>query len=487
MPNNFLVTLVFILTAVSNLDALAARPAPQIKKAAMADSSWKARLLKQAMTWGSIVLFSTSVITSNVPAQEQRTTRPRRSPRIVGHHSARQSLAELLKEQLTDNVPGGVVHTDIEKLLASGKLDINAKDMWGDTALHVVAQDFYADNYDDFKLTKLILAHGADPNLKNYARKTPLDYALDSYFCCVDRKAVEMAQLLVAAGADINEVIYSDRASRGLAIHNILEAATVLITDRQAFVTLLAKEEGGMAKVVQEKGEYLLKLAAEWSNAVVVEVLLDHGVAANVGMFGAALSQQHEQPRQKVLNVLLSRGADINVKDAEQGGTPLHVATTANNLRNVEILLAHHADPNLTDTSGQTPLHYSVLPDGNMNDLQLVAILLAHGAEANVKDNTGRTPYDYAVKNYTQATAIDKPVAAAIASILLHAMHGMASKDAQGRTSAYWAKLSGIAVVQSLSNGNMEIAQLGDKAIRQQIIIEYLKAIDLRLVEKTGQ
>ena len=482
MSKNFLAVLVLILMLGVNLEALAARPATQIKKAARADSSWGTWLLKQAMTWGTVVLFSTSAVTSSVLAQETRSTRAAdsmllRRYDIDSYNSPRQSLPNMVSQLLSGNFPERD-YSGIEKLLAAGKLDINAKDVRGNTALHVVAQDFYADNYDDFKLTKLILAHGADPNLKNYSSKTALDYALDSHFCCVDRKAVEMARLLVAAGADIHEVIYGDRASRGLHIHSVLEAAAVLITDRQAFVTLLEKE-GDLAQVVQEKGEHLLKLAAEWSNAVVVEVLLDYGVDADVGMFGAALSQQHELPRQMVLGLLLSRGADVNGKDTQGDKTPLHVASIAgNNLRNVEILLARRADPNLTDMSGQTPLHHAVLPDSRIYELQLVGILLAHGAEANSKDNTGHTPYDYVVKNYAQTAAMDKPATAATASILLHAMQGMAGKDAQGRTSAYWAKLSGMGIVQSISKGNMEITQLRDKTVRDEIIIEYLQALD---------
>lgn len=349
MTKKFLAPLVFGLALVGNVETLAARPAAQLKQA-VAHNSWGTRLLNKAITWGAIVFISSSAITGDVLAQDSSTTQ--------SHSQVRQSygtaeqrrvlprtpLHEMIK-QLDYDTPEGIDYERIAGMLAAGEVDVNAKDVRGNTALHLVAKDFfYEDNYDNAKLTKLILAYNADPNLRNYERKTPLSYALESWFCCVDRKAVEMARLLVAAGADLHKVDYRGRADNGLAIHNALEAAAILVTERHAFTAVLEKEAGGIVQVVREQGEHLLKLAAEWSNTVVVEALLDYGVDADVGMFGAVLSQQRELPRQMVMGMLISRGADINVKDAEQGDTPLHIATTEGKLHNVKILLERRAE-----------------------------------------------------------------------------------------------------------------------------------------------
>ena len=483
MASKFLARFVLLcsLAAGNDLAGQTAKSATQIKQA-MTHSSWGTRLLNKAATWSVIALLSTTTVIGNVAAQDitvtrggerqyndNKTWRDRFLPRTPLHEAIKQ---------LDYNSPAAIDYSGIEEILATGEANVNAKDAeGGNTALHLVAKDlFYLDNYENFKLTKLILAHKADPNLRNYERKTPLAYVFESHFCCVDRKTVEMPRLLVSAGADLHEVDYSTYAADGLAIHNALEAATVLVMDRYTYLSLLEKEAGGLAQVVQEQGEHLLKLAAEWGNATVVEALLDHGVDADAGMFGMALSQQRELPRQMVMGILISRGANINSKDGKQGGTPLHLAVEEGHDRGVELLLERRANPDLADKHGQTALHRAAARKGGFTSFTLVSTLLAHAAKANVTDNAGHTPYDYAVKNYASVSTINKTAAAANAALLLYAQMGANGKDSQDRTAAYWAKLSGSKVVQRIVAGEVELAQLSDK--KRSIIFELLKPIE---------
>ncbi len=482
-------SLVIGLSPVGSSEVRASNPATQIKKAA-AHSSLGVRLLNKVAQWGTIVLLSAAATTGNVAAQNKEATqtaprvRQSRFNGVVGHHRVLPTipLHEVLKGIDYDS-PEEIDYGWIEGMLASGEMDVNARNEESNTALHIVAKEhFYTDNYEDFKLTKILLAYGADPTLKNYERKTALDYALDSSFCCVDRTAVEMARLLVAKGADVHEVDYRDRAARGLALHNALEAAAVLVTDRHKFINLLEKEEGGITRSVRDKGKHLLKQAAEWGNAVVVEALLDYGVDPNVGLFGVALSRQRTMARQTVMSILIARGADINVRDAQRGNTPLHRAVGEGNLRSVETLLEGRAHPNIADKSGQTPLHRAAAYGGTMTRFELVGMLLASDAEVNIKDNYGHTPYDYAVENYKLAVGIRAPAAAAAAAILLQTM--VEDEDAQGRTPAYWAKLSGSETIKKISAGEMEIDQLHDRTTRQLVVEELLRAIGNRWWKK---
>lgn len=55
---------------------------------------------------------------------------------------------------------------------------------------------------------------------------------------------------------------------------------------------------------------------------------------------------------------LIATGADINSKEQIFGETPLCAATNYGNIEVVKFLITAGADPNLTDSSGNTPLHY---------------------------------------------------------------------------------------------------------------------------------
>jgi tetratricopeptide (TPR) repeat protein len=91
------------------------------------------------------------------------------------------------------------------------------------------------------------------------------------------------------------------------------------------------------------------------------------------------------------VEVLLARGADVNVKD-HRGRTPLFFAAAnkAGTKDMVELLLARGADINAKDVDGETPLHYA--PFSRQKDI--VELLLIKGADVNAKSNSGHTPLD---------------------------------------------------------------------------------------------
>jgi len=74
--------------------------------------------------------------------------------------------------------------------------------------------------------------------------------------------------------------------------------------------------------------------------------------------------------------------------------TPLHVACESGDVGCAEVLLAHNANPNVTDVEGRSALHLAV--QRGYDDL--VPILLAHGADAKVPDAGGLTPLHWAAR-----------------------------------------------------------------------------------------
>jgi ankyrin repeat protein len=94
---------------------------------------------------------------------------------------------------------------------------------------------------------------------------------------------------------------------------------------------------------------------------------------------------------------LLDYGADPSVVSRHEfvQVTPLHSAVAsegAEDVRTVEVLLAHGAPVNAAVEGGHTPLHSAAF-NGNA---ALVELLLAHGADPSAAKDDGKTPLDLA-------------------------------------------------------------------------------------------
>jgi ankyrin repeat protein len=100
----------------------------------------------------------------------------------------------------------------------------------------------------------------------------------------------------------------------------------------------------------------------------------------------------------EIVNLLLEKGADVNLKD-NFGTTPLKSAALNGHMRIVKLLLEKGADVNLTDKYDKTPLHWAVF-NGHM---EIVNLLLEKGADVDLKDNFGNTSFYCAlIKGYIE-------------------------------------------------------------------------------------
>jgi hypothetical protein len=127
----------------------------------------------------------------------------------------------------------------------------------------------------------------------------------------------------------------------------------------------------------------------------------------------------------EIAGLLLDNGANPNAQVSAPGGpadglTPLMAAVAQDETEIAQLLLAHKADPNLADWTGETPLSRAV--SGRYKEM--VKLLLANHAEVNRQDWSGRTPLGCAVQNSDTA----------IATALLDAKADPNLKDHQGQT-----------------------------------------------------
>jgi hypothetical protein len=83
-----------------------------------------------------------------------------------------------------------------------------------------------------------------------------------------------------------------------------------------------------------------------------------------VGGLGAPLlSLAALQGRTEVVNLLIDRGADVNVV-ARDGGSPLHAAAFLGHEKAVETLVEHGANVNAANARGETPLDVALVDEG---------------------------------------------------------------------------------------------------------------------------
>jgi ankyrin repeat protein len=109
----------------------------------------------------------------------------------------------------------------------------------------------------------------------------------------------------------------------------------------------------------------------------------------------------------KAVELLLRHGADPN-KPGRHRKRPLHWIASDDSDSELDeklmrLLLDHRADPNVVDDKGRTPLHRASMID--MND-HCIELLLKYGAKVDAIDSYGRTPLLYAVRKDLNANPL---------------------------------------------------------------------------------
>ena len=87
----------------------------------------------------------------------------------------------------------------------------------------------------------------------------------------------------------------------------------------------------------------------------------------------------------------------MNIKRDKRGRSELHYAANEGNSGKVCVLLSKGADVNLKDRNGWTPLHFAA----QSQSVKIASRLIEYGAKVDARDNDGNTPLFRAVYCYT--------------------------------------------------------------------------------------
>ena len=152
-----------------------------------------------------------------------------------------------------------------------------------------------------------------------------------------------------------------------------------------------------------------LLAAAASSSALKVRSALDFGANVNFqaedqcgwsALHFACYFSGHEKTAERICKMLITRGADVNLK-ASDGATPLLTAASIGSAEVVRLLLDKRAKVDAVDKLGGTPLMCAA----DRGDDEIVDALLSAGADPSLRDAKGMTAIDLALKRGRHAIA----------------------------------------------------------------------------------
>ncbi|XP_072545302.1 ankyrin repeat and SOCS box protein 2b isoform X2 [Salminus brasiliensis] len=239
---------------------------------------------------------------------------------------------------------------------------------------------------------KCLLVAGADPDISNKNKDTPL------YKAC-EQEDIDIVRVLLAFGGAVNQ-----RCHRGwTALHEAVRRGNTQLCE-----TLI--QAGAAVNPPSTYGITPLMEAARLGRTKVVEYLIQKGANVNLQSCEGttALSQASKHGHQSTVELLLRHHADGN-KASNTGLLPLHIAAQHGNKENVALLLPVTSRSKIRQ-SGITPLHLAA----EFNHENVVSFLISSGSDVNARLSDKRS----ALFHDHRSTALYCAVAAGNAGVV---------------------------------------------------------------------
>lgn len=218
--------------------------------------------------------------------------------------------------------------------------DVHARDKQSNTALNIMANFHFnagGDEESEIAITKMLLAKGADVNACNVFGNTALSRIADDN---MDRHT-DWAKLLIDNGANVNHQTNVRRTT----LHMAAEMGSV-----QMVKMLLGA--GARTNIYDIYGRSAIQMA-RYDAQEKWDLMFEY--RDNVSVIEAVYYSQEE-----ILEDIINSGTDIeSVYEADNSSTGLIVATKKNDANMVKKLLELGANINAQDSLGYTSLHYA--------------------------------------------------------------------------------------------------------------------------------
>ena len=269
----------------------------------------------------------------------------------------------------------------LNKMIEHGA-DLERHGIFGDTPLH------NACSTADPAMVERLLQFDLDVNAVNTASATPLIVLVSEYFMTKypsEANLLAVAKLLLAKGADVN-IRDSNYCS---ALYYAADAGY------PEFIELLIEHGADVNKSCGD-GITPLMVAAKQGHFAIVKNLVEHGANIQARDYSKYNSLHHAciNGHMDIAEFFIEKGCDVNSLSADNF-TPLHGASKLNFDGLVEFLLKKGASINAqTKLRKETPLLMAI---GNGNE-NIARLLVENGADLNAKNSENVTPFHLAIK-----------------------------------------------------------------------------------------
>eukprot|EP00038_Savillea_parva_P031524 m.87526 g.87526 ORF g.87526 m.87526 type:complete len:606 (-) comp9704_c2_seq2:2349-4166(-) len=266
---------------------------------------------------------------------------------------------------------------DVAKQLIEGGATVNILSAEADTPLHYAA---YANHVD---AVRMLLAHGADPTMRNHESVSSLDLASDPHIRAVLMDAIESHQHAPASASHDSDGVTEETTDN--TVDGMSPGATKRASPDETAEAPLKRPRRATLKVKarSSRSNGRRRDAVGVSEGAAARAPDDTSDVAALQRFHGAIRQGDMTTAQEMIR----GGTSVHTPDM-LGRSALHICAQYNQATIAQVVLASDANVDAIGPRHSTPLHLAA----EAGHRDMVLLLLAHGASHEALNGQDQTP-----------------------------------------------------------------------------------------------